>query len=48
MLYHAYQGHVRATAVMILGLVIGIYFLRTGNLWPPAFAHVLADFVTLL
>jgi membrane protease YdiL (CAAX protease family) len=47
-LYHAYQGHVGATAVMMFGLVLGVYFLRTGNLWPPALAHVLADIVALL
>jgi uncharacterized protein len=47
-LYHTYQGHIGATAVMMFGLVLSVYFLRTSNLWPPTLAHVLADFVAFI
>ena len=44
-LYHLYQGPVGALWVLAFGSVLGLYFIRSGRLWPPVFAHVLADIV---
>ncbi|MDX2220499.1 MAG: CPBP family intramembrane glutamic endopeptidase [Burkholderiales bacterium] len=46
-LYHTYQGHVGAVAVLVFGLVVAIYYARTGELWPPVLAHMLADVAAL-
>jgi uncharacterized protein len=46
-LYHTYQGHVGAAGVLAFGLVIAVYFARTGDLWPPVMAHMLVDVVAL-
>lgn len=43
-LYHLYQGPSGALYVLGFGLVLGLYFLRTRELWPVAFAHIFADF----
>lgn len=42
-LYHTYQGHVGAMSVLAFGLVLALYYARTGELWPPVLAHMLAD-----
>jgi membrane protease YdiL (CAAX protease family) len=44
LLYHLYQGPSGALYVLGFGLVLSLYFLRTGKLWPVAFAHIFADF----
>lgn len=43
--YHLYQGPIGALWVMGAGLVFGVYYLRTGVLWPSVFAHILWDIV---
>jgi membrane protease YdiL (CAAX protease family) len=47
LLYHTYQGPVGASGVLAFGLVCGLYVLRTGTLWPPVLAHILADIIGL-
>ena len=47
-LYHLYQGPVGMVWVLGIGLVFGMYFIRTNRLWPPVFAHVLWDIVPFL
>jgi membrane protease YdiL (CAAX protease family) len=47
-LYHLYQGPVGAVWVLAIGLVFGLYFMRTNQLWPPVFAHILWDIVPFL
>jgi membrane protease YdiL (CAAX protease family) len=47
-LYHLYQGPVGMVWVLGIGLVFGLYFIRTNRLWPPVFAHVLWDIVPFL
>lgn len=44
-LYHLYQGPLGAVWVFGVGLVFGLYYIRSGNLWPPVFAHMLWDIV---
>jgi uncharacterized protein len=44
-LYHLYQGPMGAVWVLGFGLVMSVYFLRTGQLFPAVFAHILADIV---
>ncbi len=43
--YHLYQGPVGATAVLAMGFVLSLYYLRTSVLWPVVFAHTLADII---
>ena len=45
MLYHTYQGPLGVIWVLGFGAVFGLYFVRTNQLWPPVFAHVLWDIV---
>jgi len=47
-LYHLYQGPLGAVYILGFGLVFGLYFARTNQLWPPVFAHVLWDIVPFL
>ena len=44
-LYHVYQGPIGALSVAAFGLLLGVFYLRTGRLWPVVAAHVLADIV---
>ncbi len=44
-LYHLYQGPLGAVWVLGFGIVMSLYYLRTGRLFPVVFAHVLADIV---
>ena len=44
-LYHLYQGTLGTLWVLGFGLVFGLYYIRSSNLWPPVFAHVLWDIV---
>ncbi|GGC63616.1 CPBP family intramembrane glutamic endopeptidase [Undibacterium terreum] len=43
--YHLYQGPVGVLSVAVYGLIVGIFYFRTGRLWPAVFAHILADIV---
>ncbi len=47
-LYHLYQGPYGALSIAAVGLVFGLFYLRTGWLWPVVFAHMLADTVPFL
>src|SRR5262249_53522759 len=47
-LYHLYQGPVGAIWVLGFGLVFGMFFMRTNQLWPPVLAHILWDIVPFL
>jgi membrane protease YdiL (CAAX protease family) len=46
-LCHLYQG-VRVITIIPIGLIFGIYFVRTRQLWPILVAHALLDFFGLL
>lgn len=45
---HAYQGPLAAVVVFPLGVVFGIVYWRTRELWPLVLAHGLIDLVGLL
>jgi membrane protease YdiL (CAAX protease family) len=45
LLYHMYQGPVGALAVVLYGAVVGLYYQRTGRLFPVVLSHVIADAV---
>lgn len=45
LLYHLYQGPAGVIAVLVFGLVLTVFYLRTGRLWPVVFAHILGDIV---
>ncbi len=47
LLYHMYQGPVGALGVLLFGAVIGVYYQRTGRLFPVVAAHVMADAIGL-
>ncbi len=43
LLYHLYQGPIGALSVLVFGVVVSLFYWRTGRLWPVVFAHALAD-----
>jgi membrane protease YdiL (CAAX protease family) len=43
LLYHLYQGPIGAVSVLVFGVVVSLFYWRTGRLWPIVVAHVLAD-----
>lgn len=45
--YHLYQGIPGLLAIIPMGLLFGIWFARTRQLWPLIVAHALFDFVGL-
>ena len=45
--YHLYQGGAGVVGIIPLGLIFGVWFSRTGRLWPVVVAHGLSDFVAL-
>ncbi len=45
LLFHTYQGVYGMLAVLVFGLVLSVYYLRTQALFPVTFAHILADIV---
>jgi membrane protease YdiL (CAAX protease family) len=47
-LYHLYQGPVGTLWVLGFGAVFSLYYLRSEQLWPPAFAHILWDIIPLM
>jgi membrane protease YdiL (CAAX protease family) len=47
LLYHMYQGPLGALWVLSFGIVLGLYYIRSGLLWPPVLAHILWDIVPL-
>jgi membrane protease YdiL (CAAX protease family) len=44
---HVYQGPVGLVSAIAIGLVFGIYYLRSDRLWPVVVAHGLSDFIAL-
>jgi membrane protease YdiL (CAAX protease family) len=48
MLYHLYQGAAGVINVVPAGLIFGIWYARTGRLWPLLVAHALWDFLPLV
>lgn len=47
-LYHLYQGPLGALWVFGFGAAFSLYYLRSEQLWPPAFAHILWDIIPLM
>lgn len=45
LLYHLYQGPAGVVSILVVGLILTAYYLRSGRLWPVVFAHILADIV---
>jgi len=43
--YHLYQGPIGAISILAFGIVVTMFYLRFGTLWPPVLAHVLADII---
>jgi membrane protease YdiL (CAAX protease family) len=48
LLYHLYQGAIAAIGVVPFGLIMALWYRRTGRLWPVIVAHGLTDFAALL
>ena len=48
LLYHLYQGAVAAVGVVPFGLILALWYARTGRLWPVIVAHGVTDFAALL
>lgn len=46
--YHLYQGPIGAISLVIVGLMLGWWFVRTGRLWPAIIAHGLIDLLALM
>ncbi|MCK9686772.1 CPBP family intramembrane glutamic endopeptidase [Scleromatobacter humisilvae] len=46
--YHLYQGPLGACYVFGVGLVFGLFYARTGRLWPAVLAHMMWDIVPFL
>ncbi|MGW0181431.1 CPBP family intramembrane glutamic endopeptidase [Nocardia sp. NPDC003345] len=46
--YHLYQGLGGGVGNIVMGLVFGRYWQRTGRLWPLVIAHALIDIVAYL
>ena len=44
-LCHLYQGPLGPLFVIGVGLTFAVYYMRSSQLWPPVFAHVLWDIV---
>lgn len=47
-LYHMYQGPLGPIGVLAIGIVFGLYYSRSVQLWPPVFAHILLDIVPFI
>ena len=46
--YHLYQGFGGGLGNLLMGLVFGRYWQRTGRLWPLVGAHALLDVVAFV
>ena len=46
--YHLYQGFGAGVGNLVMGLIFGRYFQRTGRLWPLVIAHALIDIVAFV
>lgn len=45
--YHLYQGGAGVVGIVPFGLIMALWYSRTGRLWPVLVAHALTDFVGL-
>jgi membrane protease YdiL (CAAX protease family) len=43
--YHVYQGPAGTVSVLVFGLVLSLWYVRRGTLWPPVVAHAIGDIV---
>jgi membrane protease YdiL (CAAX protease family) len=43
LLYHLYQGPMGATSVLVYGAIVGVFYWRSGQLWPIVFVHIALD-----
>lgn len=48
MLCHLYQGPLGVVSVLAFGLILSLYYVSSGKLFPVVFAHALADIVPFL
>jgi len=48
LVYHLYQGTQAVLSIIPIGLIFGIWYARTGRLWPLVVAHALMDLFALL
>ena len=48
LLCHTYQGPLGSVSILAFGLVLTVFYIRTGRLWPVVFAHILADIVPVI
>lgn len=46
--YHLYQGFSAGLGNVVMGLIFGYVWRRTGRLWPLVIAHALIDFVAFV
>lgn len=46
--YHLYQGPIGTISLVIVGLILGWWFARTGRLWPAIIAHGLMDLLAFM
>ena len=46
--YHLYQGYAAGLGNLVMGVVFGYVWLRTGRLWPLIIAHALIDAVAFV
>ncbi|WP_229745820.1 CPBP family intramembrane glutamic endopeptidase [Rhodococcoides trifolii] len=46
--YHLYQGLGGGVGNLVMGLIFGRYFQKTGRLWPLVIAHALIDVVAFV
>jgi membrane protease YdiL (CAAX protease family) len=47
LLYHLYQGPIGVVTIVPMGLLFGYAYVRSRQLWPLIFAHVLIDIIGL-
>ena len=48
LLYHLYQGPLGALSVTVFGIVLGVWYQRTGRLFPAVAAHIVGDVLPFL
>ena len=47
-LYHVYQGPLASLSILPLGVLFGVVYWRTRNLWTLVVAHTIANILTFL
>jgi len=46
-IYHMYQGRCGIISALLIGIILGSYFVRTRRFWPIAIAHIFMDVLPL-